>query len=433
MSEIKRIDLKHIARVEGYGRLVVDIEGKKLKNAEFRVLEGARFFEGVTLGKKYHEVPILVSRICAICSASHSVVSTYAVENALSIKPSEQTHQLRKLLVYGEMLESHLLHFYYLALPDYVGVPSVIPLATTHPGVVKRAFYGHGMGNEIQRKIGGRAVHPIRNVVGGFAAFPTVEQMQKMRDGLPQVIDETLETIKLLESLPNQPNCVTKKDYVAIWDCNEYAYCYAKEIAHGHGNPIPADDYQQHLIEEVRPYSHTKFSTINGDSFMVGALPRLNLSHHLLTDPGKEALELSGLQLPDYDTYHNNMAQLVESVDCAQRSIDILDDFIANGFEKETFDYDPKPGTGTAVTEAPRGLLVHKYTFDEDLRCTYTDVVTPTAYNQYKMETDCEDLVPLIADKPQKDIELYLNMLIRAYDPCISCSAHSMKVDVKFE
>ncbi|MHA1227500.1 MAG: Ni/Fe hydrogenase subunit alpha, partial [Candidatus Hodarchaeales archaeon] len=408
-------------------------EEKKLKDAKFMVLEGARFFEGIVLGKKYHEIPIIISRICAICSASHSVVSTYGIENALSIKPSEQTHLLRKLLVYGEMLESHLLHVYYLALPDYVRQPSVIPLASSHPDVVKRAFFGHGVGNEMQRTIGGRAVHPIRNVIGGFSMFPTVEEMQSLKEKLKKVIDDTMLTIKLLKSLPDQPTLEAKNDYVAIWDCNEYAYCYAKEIAHGHGDPFPAEDYQKHLIEEVRPYSHTKFSTIDGESFMVGALPRLNLNHHLLTEAGKEALELSELKLPDYDTYHNNMAQLIESVDCSQRAIDILEHFMADGFEKENFEFDPKPSNGTAVTEAPRGLLVHQYTFDEDLRCTYCDVVTPTAYNQFKMETDCKDLIPRIADRPKEDIELFLNMLIRAYDPCISCSAHSLKLDVKFE
>ncbi len=426
------IDLKHIARVEGYGRLIVDIDNKQLKDAKFNVLEGARFFEGILLGKKYNEVPIIISRICAICSASHSIVSTYAVENALGIRPSEQTHLLRKLLVYGEMIESHLLHTYYLALPDYIRQPSVIPLASSHPDVVKRAFYGHGLGNEIQRKIGGRAVHPIRNVVGGFSMFPSLEEMESIRKKIPLMIEETLETIKLFRDLPDQPTIESKRDYAAIWDCNEYAYCYAKEIAHGYGDPFPATEYQTHLIEEVRPYSHTKFSSLNGESFMVGALPRLNLNHHLLTNVGKEALELSKLNLPDFDTYHNNIAQLVETVDCAQRSIDILDKFISDDFEFETFDFNPKPGNGIAVTEAPRGLLVHQYTFDEDLRCTYCDVVTPTAYNQHKMETDCVDLIPRIAHRPREDIELFLNMLIRAYDPCISCSAHSVKLDVKF-
>ncbi|MCK4847992.1 MAG: nickel-dependent hydrogenase large subunit [Candidatus Heimdallarchaeota archaeon] len=428
-----KIDLKHIARVEGYGRLVVDIENKRVKESKFMVLEGARFFEGIVTGKKYHEVPIIISRICAICSASHSVVSTYAIENALSIPQSEQTHLLRKLLVFGETLESHLLHLYYLALPDYVRQPSVLPLAASHPHVVKRAFFGHGVGNQIQRQVGGRAVHPIRNVIGGFTMFPSVEHMRDMRSKLPRVIADCMETIKLLKSLPDQPTINSERDYVAIWDPNEYAYSFAKQIKHGRGGPFPAEDYQKHLIEEIRPYSHTKFSSINGDSFMVGALPRLNLNHLLLTEKGKDALEISGLQLPDYDTYHNNMAQLIESVDVAQRSIEILDNFLANGFEEQNFDFNPKPGNGTAVTEAPRGLLVHQYTFDDEFRCNYCDVVTPTAYNQHKMETDCNDLIPRIADRPREDIELFLNMLIRAYDPCISCSAHSMKVDVIFK
>ncbi|MHA1166512.1 MAG: nickel-dependent hydrogenase large subunit [Candidatus Hodarchaeales archaeon] len=141
----------------------------------------------------------------------------------------------------------------------------------------------------------------------------------------------------------------------------------------------------------------------------------------------------SGLDLPDYDTYHINMAQLIETVDLAQLSINLLDRFIASGFEEDNLEYDPVPGNGISATEAPRGLLIHQYTFDEDLRCTYCDVITPTAFNQFKMETDCVDLVPRIVDRPREDIELFLNMLIRAYDPCISCSAHALKIDVDYE
>ncbi|MCG3218032.1 MAG: Ni/Fe hydrogenase subunit alpha [Candidatus Heimdallarchaeota archaeon] len=432
MSEDKRINLEYIARVEGYGQLVVDIENQQLKEAQFRVLEGARFFEGIVSGKKHHEVPIIISRICAICSVSHSVVSTRAIERAIGVEPSEQTHALRKLLIYSETIQSHVLHEYFLALPDYLGKTSAIDLASTHPELVAKAFYGKKLGNDMQRIIGGRAIHPIRNVIGGFSKFATTEELTNLRDRLPQLIDETMETIKILASLPDQPTIGSRRDFVAIHDPSEYAYYDTDQLISGHSGPFPAADYQEHLLEEIRPYSHTKFSTLKGESFMVGALPRLNLNHANLTETGKEAFEYSRLILPDYDTFHNNMAQLIETVDCAQLSINLLDRFIADGFEKENFEYDLHPGNGTAATEAPRGLLIHQYTFDEDLRCSYSDVITPTAFNQLKMETDCEDLVPRIATKPKEEIELLLNMLVRAYDPCISCSAHSMKVDVKF-
>lgn len=437
MSEIKTIDLKHIARVEGYGRLVVDIADKKLSKAEFRVLEGARFFEGITLGKHFDEVPVIISRICAICSASHSVVSTRAVEKALGIEPSKQTHELRKLLIYSETIQSHVLHEYFLAIPDYLRKPSAIAMASSHPDLVMRAFHGKGLGNEMQRKIGGRAVHPIRNIVGGFSMFPTEEELLALKKELPKLIDDTLDTIKILASIPDQPTIGMKKDYVAICDTNEYGYYDSGTLARGFGDPFPVEDYQRRLVEEIRPYSHTKFYTVDGQpqqSFMVGALARLNLNCSLLTEKAKEGLELSGLSTPDYDTYHINMAQLIETVDCAERALKSIDHFLATGFEVENLDdLDMHAGTGVAATEAPRGLLIHKYTFDEALRCTYTDVITPTAFNQYKMETDCEDLVPRIADQPKEEIELKLNMLIRAYDPCISCSAHNMRLNIDFK
>ncbi|MHA2364259.1 MAG: Ni/Fe hydrogenase subunit alpha [Candidatus Hodarchaeales archaeon] len=431
---IRTIDLKHIARVEGYGRLIVDIEDKKLKKAEFRVLEGARFFEGITLGKRYNEIPIIISRICAICSASHSIVSTCAIEKALGITISEQTHKLRRLLIYGETIQSHVLHEYFLAIPDYLREPSAIAMASNHKNLVLRAFKSKKLGNEIQRKIGGRAVHPIRNVVGGFTRFPTLQEIETLQSQLPKLIEDTMDTIKIFRGLPDQPTINMKKNYVALHNPNTYEYYNSDFIGQGYGNPFPVQDYQKHLIEEIRPYSHTKFSNLNGESFMVGALARLNQNFNFLKPKAQEALELSGLELPDYDTYHINMAQLIETVDCAERIMDIFQYFLSNGFEEENLgELDYRPGNGIAATEAPRGLLIHQYTFDETLKCTYTDIITPTAFNQHKMETDCEDLIPRIADEPKEEIELKLNMLIRAYDPCISCSAHNMKVKVDFE
>lgn len=434
MSTSQTIDLKHIARVEGYGRLVVNIEEGKVKDAQFRVLEGARFFEGFLKEKNYKDVPLIVSRICAICSVSHSVVATRAVENAVGIRPSEQTHLLRKLLVFSETIQSHVLHEYFLAIPDYLGQPSAIAMASSHPDLVKRAFAHKSLANEMQRKIGGRAVHPIRNVVGGFTMYPDMKDLQEFREKLPVLIDETLDTIKIFRDLPDQPKLVEPRgDWVAIRDPEEYAYYQAEQLAFS-GGTFPKAEYKEKLVEEVRPYSHTKFSTLNGESFMVGALARLNINHALLTEKGKEALELSGLQLPDKDTYHINMAQLVETVDAAQRSIDLIDHFLASGFEREDLKrFEPHPGNGIAITEAPRGLLIHEYSFGDDLKCNYANVITPTAYNQYRMETDCEDLIPRIASEPKENIELKLNMLIRAYDPCISCSAHAAKLKVEFE
>jgi len=398
-------------------------------------LEGARFFEGITLGKEFEDIPEIISRICAICSFSHSVVATNAVEKAVGLKVSQQTQDIRKLMVYAETLQSHVLHEYFLAVPDYLKEPSAIAMASSHPELVKRAFYHKRIANEMQRTIGGRAVHPIRNVVGGITMYPSTEELEELRSHLPDIIDQTLDTIKILKNIPDQPVIKdSDKDYVAIQSVDEYNYYDAEMINHGHGDPFPTAKYQDHLIEEVRPYSHTKFSTIDNQSFMVGALSRLNLNHNLLTEKGKKALEISNLELPSYDTYSINMAQLIECVDVAERAMNYLDRYIAEGFEYENIEDIKKEahaGNGTAATEAPRGLLIHQYSFDEALRCTYTDVITPTAFNQHKMETDCKDLVPRIADKQKEEIELLLNMLIRAYDPCISCSAHAM-VDVDF-
>lgn len=433
VQKSKKITLNHIARVEGYGSLNVDIKEGKLNKVQFKVLEGARFFEGFLKGTYYTDVPQLTSRICAICSVSHNITSARAVENALGIIPSKQTQLLRKLLIYSEYIQSHVLHEYFLALPDYLHQPSSIALAEIHPELVYQAFRHKSLANQMQRTIGGRAVHPLRNRVGHFTKFPAKNELVEFKNRLQPLIVETMKTISILRDISNQPSVEANGDWVALRNSNEYAYCEGDYIYHGLGDPIPKAYYKERIIEEVRDYSHTKFSTLDGQSFMVGALARLNLNFDLLTEKGTEALELSGLNLPDKDPYHINMAQLVETVDCAQRSIDIIKYFLRHGFSDEKFEVNiNKRGRGIALSEAPRGLLIHDYSFDENLKLSYVNVITPTAFNQYKMETDCKDLIPLIKDEPQEDIELKLNMLVRAYDPCISCSAHAAKLDITF-
>ncbi|OLS27427.1 MAG: Sulfhydrogenase 2 subunit alpha [Candidatus Heimdallarchaeota archaeon LC_3] len=431
----KTINLQHIARVEGYGSLTVDMNKGILKGAKFQVLEGARFFEGILLGKKYYDVSIIVSRICAICSVSHSVVSTRAIENALGIITLQQTHELRELLVLSEFIQSHILHEYFLALPDYLRQPSAIALAQSHPELVKKGFHGKRIANEMQRKIGGRAVHPIRNVVGGFTMFPTENELQYFKNELPKIIEDTLSTIKILRNIPNQPSISPKGDYIAIFNPNHYAYYQADLLTYkGSKLTIEKAKYKELLIEEVRSYSHTKFSTLNDESFMVGALARLNINYKFLTDKGKEALEVSGLELPDINPYHINMAQLIEIVDCCQRSVNLIENFLINGFQREDLSQlNPKTGNGIALTEAPRGLLIHEYSFDNDLNCTYCNIITPTTFNQYKIETDCEDLIHRYHKEPKESMELKLNMLVRAYDPCISCSAHALSLKINYE
>ena len=429
----KTITLNHIARVEGYGSLYVNIQNGNLEKAQFKVKEGARFFEGIIKGTYYTDVPQIISRICAICSASHNITSTRAIENALGILPSKQTQLLRKLLIYSEFIQSHVLHEYFLALPDYLRYSSAIDLAKVHPEIVNQAFRHKLLANEMQRKIGGRAIHPLRNRIAYFTKFPTKTELLDFKEQLQTLINETMNTIKFLKDIPQQPSVQPSGDWIALYDPKEYAYCEADYFKDKKGKTFHKLVYKETLVEEVRPYSHAKFTTIDSQSFMVGALARLNINSKLLTNEGKDALEYSDLDIPDKDPYHINIAQLVETVDCAQRSLDILDFFIDTGFHNEKPDYSSITcGQGIALSEAPRGLLIHDYIFDEDLKISKANIITPTVFNQYKIETDCKDLIPIIRNESKDEIKLKLNMLVRAYDPCISCSVHAPVIDIKF-
>lgn len=422
------IEVSPVSRVEGHGDLVINIKDKKIEKLIFRIPESPRFFEAMLVGRKYDEPSHITSRICGICSVAHTFASIKATERAMGIKPTEQTINLRRLIYHHENIQSNVLHVYFLAAPDFFGTGSVISLAETHPEVVDIALRTKKMANDMVRIIGGRAVHPIRTVVGGFTKLPTEQEMLEMRKMLEGAYPDLEKSLEILKTI-NIPDFERETEYISLSNSYEYAL-YDGNIKSTDGWEIDCQDYLDKISEEVVQHSTAKHCRANRDSYMVGALARFNNNYDKLTDNAKKYAEELGLKAPCYNAFMNNIAQFVEVVHSVDDSIRLIDKILEEGLdeEKAMVDIKPRAGRGVGVVEAPRGLLIHDYTYNKDGRVEKANLIIPTNMNFANIENDMKALVPEIIDKSEDEIRFACEMLIRAYDPCISCSTHMLDV-----
>jgi sulfhydrogenase subunit alpha len=421
------IRVEHLARVEGHGGITVEMDGGAVTAVRFDLFEGARLLESLIRGRSYEDVAQIVSRICAICSAAHSLTSIKATEAAFGVEVSPQTHLLRDLLYRGESIESHALHLFCLAAPDYLGYPSATALAADHPDAVKTGLRLKKLGNLIQETIGGRAIHPVNVVPGGFGKLPSADELRALRAGLLHGVEDCKATLELLSGLPPADFCHSPTVFAGLDMKGDYGYYAGDEIvvkANGRQRRVRAADYRSLTNETPVPHAHAKHSSFDGKPFMVGALARLTVNA-LPDDAAASAMRRLGLRLPSGNPMDNNMAQAVELIYDVGRALAIVDKLLAEGLnEAPRVPVKPKAGTATAVTEAPRGLLFHSYAYDADGRIVSADVITPTAINAASIEDHFRHAVEQSADKSVPALTRKLEMIARAYDPCISCSVH---------
>ena len=417
----------HVTRVEGHGDIVVDVKNGEIKKCQFEVVEAPRFFEAFVRGRPYHELSHITSRICGICSVGHSLASIRATENAMGVQPSEQTQILRKILLHGEMLDSHILHTYMLVAPDFLGVNSVIPLAVTHTDVVLRALGLKKLAGDLCAMVGGRHTHPITIAVGGFTHTPTEAELRDMKACLEEARADFDATIDLFATLP-WPAFERETEYVALKKDDEYAFIDGTiTTTDGFSYPIP--EYKKVTNEFLMPYSTAKWAKHNRDSYMVGALARFNNNYDQLHPKAKEAAAKLGMEPICYNTFLNSGAQAVEMVHSLEDSIELIDELLTRGVQPESPPVvDVKAGEGWGACDVPRGILFHHYVYDDDGLCVEANCVIPTNQNWANVNADLKAFLPQILDKPQDEIRLLLEMMVRAYDPCISCSTHLLNV-----
>jgi sulfhydrogenase subunit alpha len=423
-----KINVHYVTRVEGHGNIVLDLKEGAIKELRWEIPEAPRFFEAMVRGQSYADAPHITSRICGICSIGHTVASLQGVEAAIGVQPSEQTVLLRKLILHAETVQSHTLHVFYLAVPDFLGVNSVIPLASTHKEALLQAVRLHRLANEWSDLIGGRTTHPISMVVNGFTRLPTQDELRGLRKRITDAIPDLEAWVEIFKAL-DIPDFERETEYLALQRDDEYAF-YNGVIASTDGGTTSVPQYREKIKEFVVPYSTAKHAKAARESFMVGALARFNNNYQKLSPLARWAAEEMGLKPVCYNPFMNNVAQLVEVAHCLEDGMRIINELLAMGIKEEDRSVEIKAGrTGVGATEVPRGLLIHEYTVDDGGTISGANFVIPTNMNHNNIERDLKALVPAVVDKSQEEITLTLEMLVRAYDPCISCSAHLLNVE----
>jgi len=422
------ISTANIARVEGHGRIKISLKEGKIEELLLQIPESPRFFEAMFRGRPHYEVSLLATRICGICAVGHCTASLRATEAALGIVPSEQTVLLRRLNLHGEMIQSHVLHVYFLVAPDFLGVPSVIPLAQTHPEVVKRALRMKKLANDLCCTIGGRHVHPISPTVNGFTSLPSAQSLRDLHQRLEHSFVDLEATLELVKTF-KIPEFERPTEYVSLQQDGEYAF-YEGDIFSSEGGVTPPELYQEIIKERMVKHSTAKHASATSDSFMVGALARFNNNHRHLRPKAQVVAESLGLKTPCHNPFMISVAQLVETVHCTEEAMAIIEQLLACGIKQEERGYEVGKGRGVGAVEVPRGTLYHDYSYDKEGKITLANCIIPTGQNLANIEGDLCALVPQILDKSKEEITLLLEMLVRAYDPCISCATHLLKVEL---
>jgi coenzyme F420-reducing hydrogenase alpha subunit len=421
-----KINVRHLTRVEGHGNIVVNVREGILEQCDLQIIEAPRFFEALLRYRPYKHASHIASRICGICAVSHATASLRACENALGVEPSEQSVLLRKLNSYAEMLDSHILHIYMLVAPDLLGKGSVIPLAETDPDVVLRALRMKKVAGDLCATIGGRHTHPIAMVVGGFSHYPSEDELFVLGERLVMMREDLDYTVELFKGL-SVPSFERETEYIALHEDGEYCIIDGK-ITSSDGGTWPIEAYQSVTNEYIVPHSTAKHARHQRESYMVGALARLNINYDELHPRVKTTIENLGISPICINPYMITIAQLAEIIHFTEKAIEIIDRLLDKGIVWE----EPSPitredGEGVGACEAPRGTLYHHYVIGEGV-IKEANCIIPTAQNLANIEADMRCLVPNIIDRTSEDITLALEMLVRAYDPCISCSTHMLEV-----
>lgn len=426
----KNIEVPALARVEGEGALYIRLKDGTIAEVELNIYEPPRFFEGFLQDRYFQEVPDITARICGICPVAYQMSSVQALESALGVEISAQTRALRRLLYCAEYIESHALHIYMLQGPDLLGHESALTLAEVAPDVVKNALRLKKVGNDLLKAIGGRSVHPVNTCVGGFYRWPDQKSIQDLIPALEWALQASLDTVRFASGL-NYPDFEMDYEFVALTRPDEYAI-YDGDILSSKGNRLTVNEFEKAYIETHVRHSNALHShNAANETYFVGPLARLNLNYETLRPVARKAAEESGLQLPLRNPFKNLLARAIELVEVCDVAIEIAKDYSPEGPS-----FSPivvKEGKGSGASEAPRGLLYHRYIVDNQGMIRFAKIIPPTAQNFAQMEADLWKYAPSVIDLPHEEATLACEHLVRSYDPCISCATHFLKLTIQRE
>lgn len=423
-----RIRVPVLARVEGEGALDLTIRDRAIESLQLRIYEPPRLFEKFLEGRGYHEVPDMVARICGICPVAYQMSAVQALERLFGVDPGAHIRAWRRLFYCGEWIQSHSLHIHLLAAPDFLGFDSVMEMAKTYPAEVRRGLRLQALGNDIIALLGGRSVHPVGACVGGFHRLPGKSEINKIKTTVNACYDDALALLAWTAGLAlpddRQAFCC-----VALQHADEYPMNEGR-IRSSAGLDIAAEAYEQHFEEFQVPHSTALHAGLYGQPYLVGPLARLNLNRQSLPPAVRQALDATGIAFPSDNMFHSIVARAAEILFAVVEALRILED--PPDPVPSRVEVSPRAGTGFGCTEAPRGLLWHRYETDGQGRIRRARIVPPTSQNQARMEQDLK--ASLEAFGLQRDaaaLRLRAETVIRNYDPCISCATHFLRLNLQ--
>ncbi len=411
----------YICKIEGHGKLKLDY---KTGRAQLTIDEGERLFEKLVIGHNYLDAPFITARICGVCPTAHTLAAIKAIEAAFKIKVTPATISLRKALLSGQIIQSHALHLFFLALPDYLHLTNAIELHQKKPEIFDLAIGLKKVGDLLVETIGGRAVHPTTPTVGGFLSVPASTELRKLQKFLRDQLPKALEAVDLFTSF-SYPTLKRETEYLAIAEKGLISYYDGDEIISSQGFTTPIDNYAYAFKEEVRPTSPAKYGQRDGHGFMVGALARLSLDpEHLHPKAAYAYKKIWQKDFPSFNSFHNNVAQAIEIINLIEDAIVEIEKVLSDKNSIFQVPYEVQPGQGVGAVEAPRGTLYHGVKIDPDGNIQLYDIVTPTVQNLVNLEEDADALMKKHSKSQPEKLFNEVEMLIRAYDPCITCAVH---------
>ncbi len=427
---VRTIAVDYLARVEGEGSLRVRVHDGRVDDVELQIFEPPRFFEAFLRGRRYSEAPDITARICGICPVAYQMSSVHAMEQVLGLRVGGQLRALRRLLYCGEWIESHALHVYLLHTPDFLGYPDAVQLAKDDPDTVRRGLALKKAGNALMALLGGREIHPINVRVGGFYRVPSREELDQIRPTLESALDIAEETVHFAAGLPF-PEADEDYEFVALQHPEEYAMNEG-EIVSNRGLRIPVARYDEEFERAPVGYTHALQSVRKGGTpYLLGAMARYSLNHGQLTPRAKAVAHEVGLEPLVRNPFRSIVVRAVEMVFACEEALRIIaqydppsDPWIAPP--------DPIPaGVGAAATEAPRGLLFHRYRLAPGGQIESAEIIAPTAQNQKRIEEDVRHVVERSLALDDAALTGMCERTIRNHDPCISCATHFLRLDVE--
>lgn len=428
MNKTVKVDV--LARVEGEGAFKVVVRNGKVQRAELRIYEPPRFFEAMLRDRDHSEAPDITARICGICPVAYQMSSVHAMEAAFGVRVEGQLRALRRLLYCGEWIESHVLHLAMLHAPDFLGYAGGVEMARDHPETVQMALQLKKAGNDIMTLIGGREIHPINVRVGGFYKVPKKRDFAELTEKLKWAHDAAIEVVRWVSTF-DFPDHQRDYTFVALQHPDEYPFNEGR-IVSNKGLDIAAADYEKHFTEShVERSNALQAHMVDGSSYLCGPLARYNLDFEQLSPTAQQIAREVGLERVVTNPYRSIMVRAVETLYAVDEALRIISEYEEP--DAPFVPAQPREGSGAWSTEAPRGLLYHRYNLRADGKIAEAKIVPPTSQNQASVEEDLMSFVGDMLDLPEDELQTRCEQTIRNYDPCISCATHFLKLDIDRE